>query len=143
MAKRKFEHIAHPFWKWEEVGQGMWSTCNNKKEMLEKAIEFTGDHYLYGKYMKKVTEEWIFSCENALTDENINRRAWIGHAACAMALSCPQDITRKAWGYLTDEQRFLANKEADAAIRLWEKHYIKNKGLRKDVDGQMLFEWYS
>lgn len=139
MAPRKFKRVYHPFWKWEEVDHGMWSTCKNKKEMLEKAVEFTGNHALYGSFMQRVIKEWPISCENALTDESTNKKAWIGHAACAMAINCPEDITRKAWGYLTDEQRLLANKEADKAIKSWEDAYIKDKCLHRDVGEKMLF----
>jgi len=119
----------------------MWGSVDDKSTALHEAIKFTGDHKLYGSYMIKVVEQWKYSCENHLTDQNINRRAWVGHAACAMALSCPEDLTRKAWGYLTDEQRFLADREADSAIELWEELYIKDKGIRENVDGQMLFRW--
>jgi hypothetical protein len=59
-----------------------------------------------------------------LTDISQNRRAWIGHAACCMAIKCPEYITRSAWGYLTKEQQDLANAEADRAIAWWER----NKG---------------
>jgi len=73
-----------------------------------------------------------------LTDSNLNRKAWIGHAACAMALGCPEDITREAWGRLTDEQRILANREAERAIQQWERGYAKSIGLCKQVESQML-----
>lgn len=103
--------------------------------MLEMAIEFTGDYKLYGSFMEKVVNDWEFSCENALTDPGLNKRAWVGHAACAMALSCPEEITRKAWGRLSSEQQLLANKEADRAIRIWNENYIKSKGLHKILGG--------
>jgi len=138
---RAFKKIYHPYWLWEENKFNMWGSVDDKSTALHEAIKFTGDHKLYGSYMIKVVEQWKYSCENHLTDQNINRRAWVGHAACAMALSCPEDLTRKAWGYLTDEQRFLADREADSAIELWEELYIKDKGIRENVDGQMLFRW--
>lgn len=143
MAKKRFKKVYHPYWLWEENQHNMWGEADDKSAMLKKAIEFTGNWKLYGMYMERVAREWHYSCENHLTDQNINRRAWIGHAACAMALKCPEDITRKAWGYLTDEQRVLADRKADEAIAVWEELYIKDKGLREDLDGQMLFEWPS
>lgn len=119
----------------------MWGTVSDRNSMLEKAIEFTGNHKLYGSYMKRVINEWIYSCENALTDYSINRKAWVGHAACALALNCPEDITRKAWSYLTDEQQLLANKEAEQAIQTWEYHHFKNTELYKHMGTEMLFGW--
>jgi hypothetical protein len=94
MEKKKFKRVYHPYWEWEEVPHNMWGTVENKKEWVQRAIEFTGNHNLYGSYMMRVIQEWPISCENALTDSSLNRRAWVGHAAVALALQCPEDIVR-------------------------------------------------
>lgn len=127
------KRIYHPHTKWEEVKAGMWSDVEDRKGMLQKAIDFTGDHALYGSYMMRVIREWPISCENALTDPLLNKKAWVGHAACAMAIGCPEDITRQAWGLLNDEQRFLANKEADRAIREWWYDYQKDRSVHQEM----------
>ncbi len=139
MAKRSFKKVYHSFYDWEEVKFNMWGKVDDKSAFLLKAVEFTGDWELYGEWMIKVVNDWPVSCENSLTDANINKRAWIGHAAVAYAIQCPEDIVRKAWGMLTDEQRILANRKADEAIDLWERAYIKDKGLRGYVDQSVLF----
>lgn len=125
----QFDRVYHAYGQWEEVAHGMWSNVENRKEWLARAISFTGNHKLYGSFMMRVIVEWPISCENALTDSALNQKAWIGHAACALALGCPEDITREAWGHLTDEQRLLANKEADRAIRCWRYAYGKDRGV--------------
>jgi len=134
----KLKRIYHHYLDWEEIDFNMWGIIENRKAMLNKAIKFTGDHKRYGRFMLRVVNEWKFSCENALTDYSINRRAWIGHAATALALGCPEDITREAWGYLTSEQQLLANKKADEAIRLWEVNHVENGGLCLEMGEQML-----
>jgi hypothetical protein len=139
MEKKKFKRVYHPYWEWEEVPYNMWGTVENKKEWVQRAIEFTGNHNLYGSYMMRVIQEWPISCENALTDSSLNRRAWVGHAAVALALQCPEDIVREAWKHLSYEQQLLANKEADGAIAAWEQSYIKDKGLQPAMGGSMLF----
>ncbi|MDB4261381.1 hypothetical protein N9878_00800 [bacterium] len=73
--------------------------------------------------MIKVVIAWKYSCEHNLSNISSNRQAWIGHAACAMAFNCPEDIVRAAWGHLSDEQRVQANKQADKAILHWEENY--------------------
>lgn len=133
------ERVYHPYNMWEEIDHNMWGTVLNRKAFLKKAVRFTSDHKRYGRFMMRVVNEWPFSTENALTDKFINRRAWVGHAACALALGCPEDITREAWSKLTDEQQLLANKEAERAIQSWEYNYIKSKKLCDGVGGQMLF----
>jgi hypothetical protein len=123
MNSQRLRRVYHPYWLWEEVAHGMWSDAKDKTEMLGLAIAFTGNSELYGSFMQNVIREWPYSCENALTDHSLNKKAWIGHAACAYALRCPEHITREAWGHLTDEQRILANQEADRAIRDWLHNY--------------------
>jgi hypothetical protein len=134
----RFPRVYHPFTEWEEVKYNMWGNVSDKKAMTRWAFDFTSDYKLYGSFMFKVVDEWPISCENALTDYFLNRRAWIGHAACALANRCPEDIVRLVWGYLTDEQQFLANEEANRAIRTWEQRYRENKNLREDLGTKML-----
>jgi hypothetical protein len=117
--------IYHPFWKWEEVDHNMWGKAENRVEMLDWAIRFTGDHIKYGWYMLRVAKEWTYSCEHNLTNKTQNRKAWIGHAACALASNCPEDVVRSAWGHLTDEQQILANRQAEQVITWWESRYAK------------------
>lgn len=107
----------------------MWGSVERRSEWLERAIVFTGDHKLYGSWMVKVADSWKYSCEHNLTKTYINRKAWIGHAAAALAIQCPEDIVREAWGYLTKEQQDLANQQAQNAIEYWEK-----KCQRQDLE---------
>lgn len=120
------KRIYHPYWLWEDYKNGMWrkETKENENTLLYKAIDFTGNDIEYGDYMLKVLNEWPYVCEHNLSNISINRQAWIGHAACCLAINCPEYITRKAWGYLTEKQQYNANKKADYAIMIWEeKHF--------------------
>lgn len=119
--KKKWHH----YLKWEDYQNGMYSTLSGdeKKSYLQKAVEFTGNAELYGSWMLKVIEAWPISCEQNLTDTGMNRRAWVGHAAVCLAIGCPEDITREAWGSLTKEQQDEANAKADFAIVQWELKY--------------------
>lgn len=114
--------IYHNHEKWEDLG--MWF---NKKFDLNEAIEFLQSNKWLDA-MFDVICNWPIACEHNLT-ANINRRAWLGHAACYMAIDCPESTTRKAWGYLTDQQRFDADAKADEVIEIWEwQHH--NKGIK-------------
>jgi hypothetical protein len=121
------ERIYHPYSLWEEADTNMWGSVADKEAFLKVAIAFTSNHVLYGKHMEKVVSEWKYSCEHNLSNATQNRKAWIGHAACAYAFNCPEDIVRKAWSFLTDEQRTLANEQADLAIKKWEDNYLCQK----------------
>lgn len=114
--------IYHHYSKLEENGAGMWKSFygEEREEFIKKAFVFTGDAELYGSFMLKVIETWPFSCEHNLTCTEMNRQAWIGHAACCLAIGCPEDITRIAWHMLTKDQQDRANLKADEAIKKWE-----------------------
>jgi len=105
----------------------MWrkETIEYETKNLPLAIEFTGDHVLYGNAMMRVIKEWPISTEQNLTDNSINKKAWIGHAACCIEKGFPEYLVRLAWHQLTQTQQDLANLEADKAINAWQKSKIK------------------
>ena len=105
----------------------MWINVSGeaRKRLLQECIELTGRHRLYGSWMLRVVHEWPFSCAHNLSNVALNRKAWLGHAACAHAFDCPEDIVREAWRYLTESQQYEANHEAGVAINVWEELYAK------------------
>lgn len=121
--------IYHPWDRWEEHKHGMWRIVHGeeRERLLAKAVEFTGDAELYGRWMMRVIEEWPYSCEHNLTCEEMNRQAWVGHAATCLAIGCPEDITRLAWHRLTQNQQDRANLKADAAIAAWERRHRESR----------------
>jgi hypothetical protein len=110
--------VWHPWWALEEVKHNMWGDVVKRQTWLQIAATFTADSQLYGHWMRKVVNDWPTSRAHNLTKPG-DKRAWIGHAAVAYAIGCPEDIVRAAWPLLTDEQREKANAEAQAAIELW------------------------
>lgn len=128
------KQIYHPYTKWECYKNGMWRTIslNEKSKILFDVIAFTGNHVAYGKAMDLVIQKWVYTCENHLTDMSLNRKAWLGHAACNLKFGWCESVVREAWGRLTQEQQDLANAEAERAIKVWEFNQsvktIKNYG---------------
>lgn len=118
--------VYNHYLKWEDYQHGMWNIIPKHQErvMLKKAIEFTSNYELYGEWMIIVVKNWSISCEENFTKPSINHRAWVGHAACCMAIGCPEYITRLAWKHLTKKQQDDANKKADEAILMWKYKYI-------------------
>lgn len=112
------EEIWYPFDQLEEANSVMWRNVNHRATWLQLAITFTSDANLYGEWMLKVVESWPKSCKHNLTKGG-DKRPWIGHAAVALAINCPEDIVRAAWAGLTKEQQDAANKKAEQAIEIW------------------------
>jgi hypothetical protein len=125
----------HPFWEWEDIGMWRNVSGSEREQFLRNAEVFTGNHEQYGAAMIRVIDEFPIASAHNLTDLNQNRRAWIGHAACYLALDCTEDIVREAWGLLTEQQRKDANAAADRAIAEWEfRHEKKNRGICYQMD---------
>lgn len=121
-SQKPIERKYYPYTQWEDYKAGMWRDVSkdNEEWYFQKALKFTGNAEMYGKWMLKVIEKWSIACEQNLMNVEINRQAWIGQAACCLALKCPEHITRKAWNCLSKEQQDKANKKADFAIQRWE-----------------------
>jgi hypothetical protein len=110
-----------PYWNWECYKSGMWLKVDKitESEMLGEAIKFTSDHILYGRAMSEVIFKWVNSMDNFLTNKSINRKAYLGHCAVFYKKQIPEYIVRKAWKHLSDNQRVLANLEAEKNINKW------------------------
>jgi len=126
----------HNYKLWEEYRDGMWRKVTKSEEIvyLKKAVDFTGNHILYGYWMMRVIAEWPISAEQNLTNPDINHKAWIGQAACCLAFNCPEYIVRMAWHQLSIKQQRLANEQARLAYRHWVENYSRNFQLS-------IFEW--
>ena len=123
------EQVFHHYETWEEYKAGMWRnpTSGEVNKMLPLAVKFTSNHILYGAAMMDVILAWPISCEHNLSNNNQNRRAWIGHAAACFKKGFPESVTRLAWGKLSQKQQDLANQEADKAIVKWEEKVMQRK----------------
>lgn len=119
----------------------MWRipTSSEQIELLPLAVEFTGNHILYGDAMIEVVNQWKYSMENFITNRSVNYRAHIGHCACSYKHNLPELIVRRAWGMLSDNQRKLANIRAEQAKKHWEKINGKNKQVRGAMAKELLF----
>lgn len=124
---------------WEEVLAGMWEPHPPDYYNEDRALEIMRSD-LFGKAMENVIMEWKYSCLNSLTDETINRVAWLGQAAMAWSYNLPQHITRQLWGKLTPMERDKANGLAKKAIYKWEKRNNKTiQSISGCVEEPMLF----
>lgn len=113
--------IYTPYWEWEDWLNGMWDIGDESR--LREAIEFTGDHVLYGRAMQEVITAWPRTMLNSLTNTSINRRAFLGHCAVSYKTGIQESITRQAWRFLTNDQRVAADAEAIKCIKEYERSH--------------------
>jgi len=113
---RVFRHYTE----WEAYGAGMWSTVPNREDSVAASVDLLAAPADLEGAMFRVLDEWPISSLVNLSDRQGNRRAWMGQAACCLAVGAPEDVTREAWGILDDLQRRAANEAADTVIATWD-----------------------
>jgi len=124
------QRIYHPYHLWEDYKAGFYDNLSgkNKDALVEKVIELFSSKELTEQFMKRVTSEWIYSCEHNLSNISLNRIAYIGQGACCVFAGVPSDITMFAWSKVKKENRDEADKIALSVLNDWENLH-KNKQL--------------
>lgn len=114
------QRIFHHFSKWEDYHHGMYNESKDgRTERVKKAASILGNPQICREAMVKVISEWKISTEYNLSNAEINRKAWLGQAACSCYGHVHEDETREAWGLMTEEQRITANAIANDIIKKW------------------------
>lgn len=116
------DRIFHEWQDWECFPAGFYSD-KPPRDMTVEACEvayrdFLADIPRFQSAMFRVITEWKHSCEHYLTNEKMNRIAWMGQASMCLDSGVP---SRFCGGYnlLTDEQKHAADNAALAYINTW------------------------
>jgi len=113
---------------WEDFQNGMYDEVKEgRQDRVQKAVEILTNLELLYEQMTRVTNEWIYCTEQNFTNASINHQAFLGQTACNIYAGIKEDETREAWGYLTNAQRYDANKVADRVYNEWVSRYMKDK----------------
>lgn len=125
--RRKLKRVFAHYSTWEEAKAGMWRrpTGNERDYLIQKCAEFMSITSQFKSAMLRAIDEWPISCEFNFTSRANNRQAWLGHAACCIAINCPEEPTRAAWWTLTQKQRDDADMAAAEVIDIWERRYLR------------------
>lgn len=112
------ERKYHRYEKWECWKEGFFYNISDKKknELSQNVYDFFCDLSLVKEYMNLVVEKWIYSCEHNLSNESMNRIAWLGQAAACMFCSANNHITMAVWNTLPIEVRKEADEIAESII---------------------------
>lgn len=114
------KRIFHHYNLWEDYHAHMYDESKEgRKERVQKAAQILGTPEICKEAMQKVIDEWRIATEYNLSNAEINRKAWLGQAACSCYAGVHEDETREAWGIMTEQQRVRANKIAAIIIKKW------------------------
>jgi hypothetical protein len=107
----------------EEYEAGLWRQTSGAehRKLVAFCVAFMNDTAAFAAAMADVVDQWPFSCEHNLSASNVNRVAWLGQAACCVAIGAPEGCTRVAWHLLSDDARAAANEQARFFIEEWEE----------------------
>lgn len=120
------EQIFHHYTKWEDFHAGQYAlTCDDELTAIRNSACLLANCPLLREMMRSVTEQWKYATEVNLTNPDINRRAWLGQAACCFRYGVPNFTVKIAWHTLEAHQQREANAVADSVIATWEaKKYL-------------------
>lgn len=117
------KRIYHTWDKWECYPAGMYDLRPADKDATDDQCRETyrtllADSDAFTAALHRVADEWPNSSEHYLTNERMNRIAWLGQASLCIAHGIP---ARYRGGYmlLTPEQRLAADLTALDALNRW------------------------
>ena len=118
------KRIFHQYQEMEDFKNGMYrENKNDRNERVKRACEILGDKETCRKAMETVVSKWKNATEYNLSNDKINKKAWLGQACCSIYANVHEDETREGWGLLTDNQREQANKIANEIITNWVRRH--------------------
>lgn len=115
------DRIYHTWDKWECFPCGFYDskkTGMTKDECEEEYRKLLSDLNWFERVLSKVIVEWKYSCEHYLSNQNMNRIAWLGQACLAYELNIPA-CYRGGYNKLTEEEKEEADKIALKYLNKW------------------------
>ena len=114
--------IYHTWDKWECYPAGFFEKRPpdgmTPDDCRETYATMLSDIERFNRAMDCVLEEWKYSCEHNLTNEKMNRIAWMGQAALCRSLGIPAAF-RGGYTLLSLGEKRLANAAALNKINKW------------------------
>jgi hypothetical protein len=116
------KRIYHTWDRWECYPAGFYedrAPGGLSKEQAEVAYrDFLADDTAFRVALERVLAEWPRSCEHYLSNENMNRIAWLGQASACIALGLPAAF-RGGFNRLSETQQDRANATALEYLNRW------------------------
>ena len=137
--------VFHTWDKWECYRAGFYAEHPpegmTQDEGEEKYREFLADSSRFEDALKTITTEWRYSCEHYLTNDRMNRIAWLGQASVAHALHIPSGC-RGGYHRLTEEQKQSADALALEYLNKWLIANGRDAVTKEQASGRTEMELY-
>lgn len=115
------KRVYHHYRDLEEFHGGMWRICRGmaRRHNSVRAATLLRDSVAFLAAMRRAVAEWPKSCDHNLTADG-NKLAWLGWAACCIAVGSPEENTRIGWHMLNPAEQCEANRVAQVVLDEWE-----------------------
>ena len=125
------ERIYHPWDKWECYKHNFYGGVLDyqKDNTLELYASLLKNLPQFEEALKVVTTEWKYSCEHNLTNENLNRIAWLGQASCALVFNVPHTVSMPGYNLLTPSEQQAADNLAKKYLDKWINEHEHTKKI--------------
>lgn len=116
------KRIYHPYTEWECVAGGMYEVQApaplTPDEAREQCKLFLSNLDRFESALNRVIVEWPISCEHFLSNEHINRIAWLGQSSMCIETKVPACF-RGGFRLLKPSQQIAANTMALKYLNIW------------------------
>lgn len=114
--------IYHTWEKWECFPAGFYESKApggmTAREANQAYADFLRDPARFEKALERVVTQWKNSCEHYLSNEKMNRVAWLGQASMCIETRVPE-CYRGGFNLLTPTEQDSANKIALKWLNVW------------------------
>jgi hypothetical protein len=121
--------IFHPWDKWEDYKNNFYGgVCEyDHDKSLSIYAALLKDIPRFEEALKIIISTWKYSCEHNLTNEAMNRIAYMGQAANALVNRAPSSVSMGGYNLLSKEEQIAADALAQKYINLWIETYEHSK----------------
>jgi hypothetical protein len=114
--------ILHTYEKWECYPAGFYENLPpagmSKEDCEQQYCAMLKDIPTFESALYRVISEWPNSCEHYLTNDRMNRIAWLGQASLCIEYHIPS-IFRGGFNLLTEQEQLAANEAALRWLNIW------------------------
>jgi len=118
---QKIKRIYHTWDKWECYPTGFYESSKEgmtKDQCENEYKKFLSDLPRFAKALSRLIYEWRNSCEHYLSNENMNRIAWLGQAALCIDSGIPACF-RTGYFLLSKDEQKEADELALKYLNIW------------------------
>lgn len=135
------KRIFHHYEKWECLSMYLpIESSHSAEELKMHYADFLRDIPRFEKALQRVVEEWPTSCEQFLSNDSINRIAWLGQAAMCIETGIPRKY-RAGFMLLNSSEQYLANETAHKTLTEWMRaHAGQNRAVSSAMEDPRLFQ---